>query len=147
MALTWMRWKVPVVFLLFGGYLQQTWVIHYVASVILDTWDTNFYSFCIGWLVISVWLAGERCSFRSSHVHPDLITSICQAWTSLEYFVTTVSQNLDVKLNVTTHCVVGHFLKQWQLVYWRMYASRGLVELINYHLAKAEKSDLKWSSQ
>ena len=34
--------KISVVFLLFWGYLQQTWARHYVASVILDMLETRF---------------------------------------------------------------------------------------------------------
>ena len=67
--------KIPVVFLLFWGYLQQTWVMHYIANVILV-----FRSLCIGWLVIGVWLAGERRSIRNSHVHPDVVTAYHDVW-------------------------------------------------------------------
>ena len=34
--------KIPVVFLLFWGYLQQTWVMHYIDNVILDMRKTSF---------------------------------------------------------------------------------------------------------
>ena len=71
MALTWMRWKVPVVFLLFGGYLQQTWVIHYVASVILDTRETSF-SFIVYRVTCYRCMTRRRKIIRSSHVHPDV---------------------------------------------------------------------------
>ena len=67
--------KIPVVFLLVLGYMQQTWVMHYIASVIIDVQETIFCSLCIGWLLIGVWLAGERRSIRNSHVHPDVVTA------------------------------------------------------------------------
>ena len=34
--------KIPVVFLFWGAYLQQIWVMHYVARIILDTRETSF---------------------------------------------------------------------------------------------------------